>query len=297
MTTPAQATHPGENGRIAFSSSRGSLTQYGSWSDVEIFTVKPNGNDVDRLTSNSENAGQPDWSPDGRKLVYRTSALRTVRRNGKHDRVLLNGWDYLADPAWSPSGRRVAFMGGDDVSDWWGTFHVKADGTRVSRMLSDEAHEPSWSPSGKKIAYTQETVDDRVELYMMNRDGTNEREVEMNEDAAGPEGLGNVRNPDWSPNGRRIVFTNDYVGIGTGRRVDADVYSVRVDGTGLKRVAGGPEYSEYASWSPDGNSIVYVNDHRALMTMDKDGGDVTEILRRGERFITGPDWGPKVDRR
>jgi hypothetical protein len=38
---------------------------------------------------------------------------------------------------------------------------------------------------------------------------------------------------------------------------NADIYAINTDGTGLKRLAGGPGWQEHPFWSPDGSKIVY----------------------------------------
>ena len=58
----SQAAFPGENGRIAFQSNRD-----GNW---EIYTMRSDGSDEQRLTTNGAYDGQPAISPDGRKIAF-----------------------------------------------------------------------------------------------------------------------------------------------------------------------------------------------------------------------------------
>jgi Tol biopolymer transport system component len=65
LVEPAQATFPGDNGRIAFSSNRGA--------DFQIYSVSSTGTEVDlnpvttQLSGNDEN---PVYSPDGTKIAF-----------------------------------------------------------------------------------------------------------------------------------------------------------------------------------------------------------------------------------
>src|SRR5713226_4282001 len=67
QATPALATYPGKNGKIAFS------TDFGP--DPQIFTVNPDGSGQTQITSDADgHATNPDWSPDGSKIVFQGDA-------------------------------------------------------------------------------------------------------------------------------------------------------------------------------------------------------------------------------
>jgi Tol biopolymer transport system component len=64
-TTPARATFPGLNGRIAFQA------QATPDAHVQIYTVRPNGHELRQITNFTDaGAVTPDWSPDGRQIVF-----------------------------------------------------------------------------------------------------------------------------------------------------------------------------------------------------------------------------------
>ena len=65
LASPAGATFPGQNKRIAFSSDRAG--------NVEIYSARPNGSHVRRLTHNPHFDGLPSFSPDGRWVVFERS--------------------------------------------------------------------------------------------------------------------------------------------------------------------------------------------------------------------------------
>ena len=58
----ALATTPGHNGRIAFSADDGS--------GFELYTIRPDGTGLVQLTNVAGGALAPDWSPDGRRIVF-----------------------------------------------------------------------------------------------------------------------------------------------------------------------------------------------------------------------------------
>ena len=64
-TIPAHATFPGLNGRIAFQA------QANPGPHVQVYTVRPNGHDLRQVTNFTDaDALKPDWSPDGRQIVF-----------------------------------------------------------------------------------------------------------------------------------------------------------------------------------------------------------------------------------
>jgi hypothetical protein len=74
----AEATFPGENGRIA----------YASWDgrDSEIYTIKVGGGGKTNVTNNNTNDAYPDYSPDGKRIAY------TVYNDSQGDIYTINAF-------------------------------------------------------------------------------------------------------------------------------------------------------------------------------------------------------------
>jgi hypothetical protein len=63
-----------------------------------------------------------------------------------------------------------------------------------------------------------------------------------------------------------------------------DIYLVRSDGTGLRRLTDGPGVESHAYWSPDGRQIVYdvyVPGHGGVWVMNADGSGKRELVGGG----------------
>jgi TolB protein len=139
---PASATFPGQNGRIAFQSSR--VTQDNPEGDYEIFKMNPDGSDIKQLTSNSSIDSTPSYSPNGKKITFERSVggstdpyaeIYVMNSDGSGTpRNLTKHPAYDADTAVSPDGQ-IAF-----VSDRDGNFEIytmNADGSNPTRLTDD----------------------------------------------------------------------------------------------------------------------------------------------------------------
>ena len=95
------------------------------------------------------------------------------------------------------------------------------------------------------------------------------------------------RNPTWSPNGARIAFTRS--------DLDTQIYVMKRNGTGLRRLTTDPQGASYQpDWSPDGTRIAFVDergDNADSYVMNADGTHVTRLTTDPAADLS-PDWSP-----
>ena len=168
----------------------------------------------------------PDWSPDGTKLVYvNEGRLRTVNVDGSGSELLgeITG---ASTPAWAPDGRRIAFTHTDSCSSSilgryckYSVQTVDSDGTRlVTVTTSRGGQNPAWSPDGRRIAYVQPAILFVSGPHVVLLDiGTRSEEALMVNTPA-------VSSPVWSPDGAYLAVNaqfpdgpSDIVIVGTAR--------------------------------------------------------------------------------
>jgi TolB protein len=314
----AAQTSSRHNGRIAFQRQDSATAP----SRSQIFTIRPNGTGLKQLTTPPSGALDfyARWSPDGSELVFgrRLAAdtdneqdiLLLVNPNGKglHQLTRDCTGTCLGDdePSWSPDGRRIAFdraFIGPDGNVVAGLFVTDIDGNHVRQLTqtqlptTTEDHLPSWSPDGKRIVFMRMTTDFESTIYTIKADGTDLRLViRLPLDRPGG---GESR---WSPDGSRILFS-DYCVFGGGCPAStpasgANLFTIRPNGTGLRKLTDGNSNSYNPGWSPDGKKIVFARFPRRggsilgdVYTMNADGSHVTRVTNTPLLDAHHPDWG------
>ena len=290
---PAYGVHSVANGRLAFVATKAGKTQ--------VFTINPDGSGLKKVTKLPNGAGEYGlwWSPDGSSLLVATSdspnLIYTMRLDGGGFRRLSPrcAGQCLADnfPVYTRSGAKIAFERAfgpivNDNASAVGILTMNADGsgmkqlTQRKRPTSTEDHMPTWSPDGRRIAFqrinTTASPSGQSAIYVMNANGSHVRRLT-------PRRM-DASNSRWSRDGTRILF-NDYAETVPGK--SANLYTIRVDGTGLTRLTkykGGTAQAFVNDWSPDGTKIVFhfldtgVND---LYVMDAAGTNAHALTHLG----------------
>lgn len=253
----------------------------------DLITLDVNGENVTRLTEAKGEMRDPAWHPDGRRLLFASTAGPAALKLFDTQTAMvtpLAGSPTDRGASWSPDGKKLLFTSDRDGNP--DIFVAEADGTaavNLTRHPSFDA-DPAWSPEGDKIAFTSNRTG-RFRLYMMKTDGSDLTDV-LKQD------LLYAVYPAWSPDAQQIVFG------GRGSDNTIQLFVVNVDGGGLQQITEGAQLNTYAAWSPDGQYIAYgrfatdrVNDRAAekgdLMLYDSIAGAHTKLIT-AELPTTGP---------
>jgi Tol biopolymer transport system component len=290
------AAYPGANGLIAYSEPRaGGLPNYDG-QNWELFTIPPQRGDPTRLTDNTLPDIQPSWSADGQRLTFiRGSAYSgqnqnvwTMRADGTHQRQVTHGHTFDSSPSFSPGGSRIVMAHGANI------VVVGTDGSDRVRLTRDHgAGQPVFSPNGKRILFSGRPRKGlHWGLWVMHRDGTHERLLA--DQARDPEFGSDAEyfDPDYSPDGSRVVFQRDVCRGGC----DLSVLLMRSDGRRMRTVG----YEREPVFSPNGNRIAAVqvscdideNCDGTLISFNRDGDHRRVVRDPADPFhsIGGPSW-------
>ena len=228
----------------------------------------------------------PSWSADGKTVVYQkpidAKAPRMLAVFSRDPGFSLYRTGNFA--SWSPAGDRFVVTEGTELQ----MFDARGEnGRTIYDSKSGQVTFPAWSPDGKAIAFgvgsyfTGHTKP--AAIAMVNADGTGYRKV--------TEGPGNAGFPSWSPDGKRIVYRvagseqglrilnladgkiitltteydnfpawspkGDLIDFTSFRDGDFEIYTIRPDGSGVRRLTHTGGNDAHGIWSPDWQWIVF----------------------------------------
>jgi Tol biopolymer transport system component len=273
--------------------------------DQQLWTIRPNGTHARQITHVDGAAVDPDWSPDGRTIVFEWdlpndagAQIAFVDADGDHLRTLpiTQPGCVDANPAFTADGRSVVYEHFDCAADD-ALFVRSVDGTgqpqRLTAAGTDGYTEPNPSPDGQLLSYirTAGGVEFQQALTVSDIDGSEPRDLlPPSEDVAVKTG--------WSPDSERIVLTTDANAIGDAP-LEANLATIAADGsdlTYLTHFTGGHQSAFAGSYSPDGRRIVYRLEDSdagdsALWTIRPDGTHARELFHRDGLRARFVDWG------
>jgi Tol biopolymer transport system component len=253
---------------------------------ADIWRVHPDGQGLERLTSNPAMEDAGSLSPEGTRLVFvstqggarttniwvmdlKTRHARNLTGDGKTDPPLTMNSNFR--PAWSPDGQWIAFTS-DRGEQWSGAesgagaghshptslYIMRSDGTGLRRLTATTPAQaigsPKWSADGKKIAVYQLPTRDTFAARMAGFPGVPfattsqilEVDVASGDSKAVSSGPGLKTNPQYLADG-----TIGYLIKGSAKDAATAGIVYSTGARGPRGVVRSP------SWSADGRRVVY----------------------------------------
>ena len=175
-----------------------------------------------------------------------------------------------------PGGANGRLAFGLSVDGNTDVYSVRPNGHGLRRLTYDPGFDacPAYTADGDSIAWCGPGG-----VWVMMQNGTHKRQLTS---------FGSF--PDFSPDGRRVVFNGREPGA-----TAPDIYVINVDGTGLTRLTTDRGFDAFPAWSPDGTTIAFNSNRTGVMQvwlMHADGSDQHQLTIDPAPEDQVPDWRP-----
>jgi dipeptidyl aminopeptidase/acylaminoacyl peptidase len=260
-----------------------------------LWTTTTDGGSAPRqLVGELWSASAPRWLPDGKSISFissrspedtgtvaarRTAGARAqlwvVALDGASPRRVSSIKNGVSNCTWAPDGVQAACLSRTGPSDKWPEGKERSD-LRHYAHISYKFNDTGWFD------------DRRSHIWIVDTRSASARQITEGDDW-------NDTDPQWSPDGTRVVFVSDRTGKEYDESRNTDVWVIPASGGALTKIstAAGPDNSP--RWSPDGRSIAFVSaaEEEAppqLLVAPSTGGAAVEAAANFDMLPTDLQW-------
>lgn len=286
---------------------------------TQIWTVPADGSVAPKQMTAKENASQPAWSPDGRRIAFVRAAdgraqIFILSMDGGEAIQLTKFKHGASSPRWSPDGKYILFSASIALNDLLkdSTLNPNKElpkwpfekpGFSDNKFLQSSKAKPNPDGSLEEVrAYLDENAADRKATVLTKLNFQSETNISsqmsfthlfITEAKPGStpraitKGFHSFGSANFSPDGKRIIFTTDIDDTEhPDRSLESQIYSVKTDGTDLKMILGekgkrffAPQLSPSGKWLAFAHSRTsFVNNPKlAIIPIDGNASNITNI--------------------
>lgn len=278
----------------------------------------------------------PQVAPEGKWIAYTMSDVDTAKNkrtshlwmqswDGKESVQLTHGDEAASSPRWSPDGKYLAFLSSRDSktgAQVWLLDRRGGEGKKLTN-IKGSLGTYTWSPDGKKLVLSIEDPENkgkeppktpdpiRIDRYHFKQDGQGYLsnnlhthlylfDIEKQKLDTLTRGNKDEEAPEWSPNGKHIVFTSNRT-VDPDYNANDDIYVIEAKpGAAIKQLTTWAGTDRQPHWSPDGKHITYLRstsnanyimyDHSVLCMMDAEGKNNELLTQQLDRPVSNAVW-------
>lgn len=270
----------------------------------EVYIMNWDGTDIEKVSNHKSSVLSPNWSPDGKKIIY--SVFTTFIRKGGSSttNVSLYTYDIPTEKrtltSYRPGVNSGATFSHDGKSIYLGMsmgsgaadiYRINLNGDIIKRLTTGPAGainvEPSLNPEGTRIAFSSERGG-RPMIYTMDSEGGNVKRLTF-------DGVYNS-SPSWSPDGKKIAFAGQSDN-------HFDIFVMNADGSNIVRVTSAKKangkwaHNEDPSFSPDSRYVVYTSNRTGknqIYISTIDGSEERRVTNDSYNYYK-PKWSRNIE--
>jgi len=259
----------------------------GGTGPLQLVRVRVDGTGLSQITTGAKSAIEPDFSPDGKRIVFARLGSGIFRMNvdGSGLRRLTSGARDIY-PVWSRDGKKIAFL--RPFKSGWRLFVMSPTGSDERRLpQAPPAGRPSWTGNSRSIL-----IPSAADLVQVDaQTGRIQRYFGLTMD------IQTSQNATVAPSSLMVAYLGPRLSTGPedcgeGPCPQYGLYLARVPAPHrARRIVND---TGAAGWSPDGKTLIYV--HRGPLTLRNVATGATTTIATGKHIAVGdspPAWQPR----
>jgi Tol biopolymer transport system component len=203
------------------------------------------------------------------RIAPAVSELFIADLDGGNERKLLVDTAFEYNGNMTSNGEWLLFTSERRADGQSDIYRARVDGSNITPLVASDSVDDAaaLSPDGRTLAFVSTRNGYRANIWLLEIPTGRLKQLTGVGEVRGKEGKPDCYfRPSWSPNGESIAFSSDrntewtghHNGEGWEHTQELSIYTIRPDGTGLRKVASNPGYCLGSpKWSPDGKRIVF----------------------------------------
>ena len=239
----------------------------------------------------------PRWSPNGQRIAFwglpntgmGQRDIMTIASEGGKATLVTDDAPLDWCPAWAPDGKSLYFSSdrGGSMNIWRAPLDESTGA--VTGPLQALTTPSAWSgeiaiaQTAGRIAYAASNTE--VNIHRIAIDPATLQA--QGSDVPVTTGSTQFVEPSISPDGSTIVMRSS-----SGQE---DLYIVKPDGSGLRKITDDTAKDRAPRWSPDGTRIAFYSDRSGryeIWTIDAEGSELQQATSTTGRSVWFPEWAP-----